>query len=266
MHRQQGHIHTCNEAPSATASKAASAGRSIRALADLGRLLFFDTSAACTTTTPAAAATRPPPASATPSRSRSASRTTTSSAPTAAGPRNQRRTPIVVNTAFYPEADVERPLLRAVGRSVRQLRRAICSRRPKARPRSRPTIPIVTHLLIAQAHIPPTELVEVGGLHGHERHDRSGLRPVRRRARRASCPPPDAAGFRNEPIRAGGARAAERARRPTARCFGELFPEVRGGRADRLRHVRPRDRRVRVHAGLRRRADRPLRARRRDAR
>ena len=70
------------------------------------------------------------------------------------------------------ELDVERPLLRAVGRSVRQLARASLSRRPRARRASRPAIPRVTHLLIAQAHIPPTELVEVAGFTGHRGHDR----------------------------------------------------------------------------------------------
>ena len=60
--------------------------------------------------------------------------------------------------------------------------------------------PIITHLLIAQAHIPPTELVEVAGFTGTAgtigpRFDafddgEGGIVPL-----------PDSSGFRNEPIR-----------------------------------------------------------------
>ena len=93
-----------------SASPAASAQRSRRGSA-AASITSSPTSAACsgstrsvgsTTTTPAAAATRRPTASATRSRSRSASTTTASSGPDRTGPRNQRRTPMVINTAFYP--------------------------------------------------------------------------------------------------------------------------------------------------------------------
>ena len=106
--------------------------------------------------------------------------------PNRAGPRNQRRTPTVVNTAFYPEAHVERPLLRALGRSVRQLAglRVSAARRGHAFP---PHDPVVTHLLIAQAHIPPTELVEVAGFTGTRGTIGPRFDAVRRRPGRAGA-------------------------------------------------------------------------------
>jgi cytochrome c peroxidase len=90
-----------------------------------------------------------------------------------------------------------------------------------------PFDPYVTHLLIAQAHIPPTELVEAAGFTGtagtigpeFDQFD-DGLGEV--------VPPPDASGFRNEPIRQAvldrlNSTAAYRA------LFGEIFPEVAAG-------------------------------------
>lgn len=87
--------------------------------------------------------------------------------------------------------------------------------------------PGITHLLIAQAHIPPTELVEAAGFTGtagtispefDQFDDGVGL-PV---------PPPDASGFRNGPIRDAvldrlNASAAYRQR------FGSVFPVVARG-------------------------------------
>ena len=160
------------------------------------------------------------------------------------------------------ELDVERPLLRAVGRSVRQLAGLHVPAARGQRRASRPAIRVVTHLLSAQAHIPPTELVEVAGFTGTRRHRSGptfdqfddGLGDVRAAARRAAA--------------SATSRSARRCSTrlnatPEYRAlFGELFPEVSGRRPDRLHDVRPGDRRVRVHADLRRRADRPLRARR----
>ena len=114
-------------------------------------------SPASTTTTPAPGAIRRRTASATPSRSRSAIDNNGIVGPDRAGPRNMRRAPMVINTAFYPDADVELPLLRRVGRSVRQQPRASSSRRRKA---CRSPTPAPAD---AQAFIPPTERTEVAG-------------------------------------------------------------------------------------------------------
>ncbi len=89
----------------------------------------------------------------------------------ATGPRNQRRTPTVVNTAFYPSADVERPLLGAVGRPVRQLRRASVpgarGHDPVPAQRSRGQAPA------DRAGPHSADRARRGrGLHRHEGHDR----------------------------------------------------------------------------------------------
>jgi cytochrome c peroxidase len=90
-----------------------------------------------------------------------------------------------------------------------------------------PLHPTVTHLLIAQAHIPPTELVEVAGFTGTKgtigpRFDQfdDGEGGV--------VPPPDASGFRNEPIRQEVLRRLNAT--PAYRAlFGRVFPEVSAG-------------------------------------
>ena len=102
-------------------------------LADLGRLLWFDTLAPARRQQLRAAVMRRRTASATRQSIAIGIQNNNVVGPHRAGPRNQRRTPTVVNTAFYPEAHVERPLLGAFGRSVRQLAGLPSSRCPKAR-------------------------------------------------------------------------------------------------------------------------------------
>jgi len=100
------------------------------------------------------------------------------------GPRNQRRTPAAVNTAFYPKlmwngrfaALSGDPFDNSAGFSFPQ---------PEGTTRFGPYDPVVTHLLIAQAHIPPTELVEVSATGRHH-----ALRAIRSRRH----PPADRAG------------------------------------------------------------------------
>ena len=148
--------------------------------------------------------------------------------PRRTGARNQRRSPLVVNTAFLPRADVERAVQRAVGRSVRQLGRASCFRRLKGRRRSRRNDPVVKHLLQAQAHIPPTELVEVAGFTGTRGTDRAALRSVRQPPGSARYRCPMSRGFRNEPIRQKVLRILN-AIPEYRKLFGEIFPSVRRG-------------------------------------
>jgi cytochrome c peroxidase len=115
------------------------------------------------------------------------------------GPRNQRRTPSAVNTAFYPK-------LMWNGRFVAPSGDPFDNSQGFAFPAPEGTTafpashPRATHLLIAQAHIPPTELVEAAGFAGtagtigpdfDQFDDGLGI-PV---------PAPDVSGFRNEPIR-----------------------------------------------------------------
>jgi cytochrome c peroxidase len=115
------------------------------------------------------------------------------------GPRNQRRTPAVVNTAYYPAlmwngrfpAPSGNPFNNSQGFPFPP---------PEGATQFPANDPIVTHLLIAQAHIPPAELVEVAGFTGTAgtigpRFDQfdDGKGGV--------APPPDWSGFGNEPVR-----------------------------------------------------------------
>jgi cytochrome c peroxidase len=119
--------------------------------------------------------------------------------PNRAGPRNQRRTPMAVNTAFFPrlmwngrfESLSGDPFNNSAGFKFPP---------PEGTTRFPANDPIVTHLLIAQGHMPPTELIEVAGFTGtrgtispeFDQFDDGLGSPV---------PPPDASGFRNDPIR-----------------------------------------------------------------
>jgi len=115
------------------------------------------------------------------------------------GPRNQRRTPTVVNAAFYPNL-MWNGRFAAVSGNPFDNSNGFLFPPPEGATRFPPDDPIVRHLLIAQAHLPPTELVEVAGFTGTRgtlgpRFDPfdDGLGAV--------IPPPDDSGFRNEPIR-----------------------------------------------------------------
>jgi cytochrome c peroxidase len=146
--------------------------------------------------------------------------------PHRAGPRNQRRTPSVINTAFYPAlmwntrffAPSHDPFDNSGGYTFPL---------PEGATTFLSGDPIVTHLLIAQAHIPPTELVEVAGFTGtagtigpdFDQFD-DGLG--------GSVPPPDGSGFRNEPIRQEVLHRLNASANFRA-LFGELFPTVASG-------------------------------------
>ncbi|MSV28101.1 MAG: hypothetical protein EXQ52_05070 [Bryobacterales bacterium] len=122
--------------------------------------------------------------------------------PHRAGPRNQRRTPSVVNTAFYPK-------LMWNGRFSAESGDPFDHSAPFRFPPPEGITkfpgndPKIKHLLHAQAFIPPTELNEVAGFTGTKNtpysvgprfdqfDDGKGI----------ALPHPDAAGFRNEPIR-----------------------------------------------------------------
>ena len=147
--------------------------------------------------------------------------------PNRTGPRNQRRSPMVINTAFYPKlmwngrffADAAPgkklgdPFSNMFGFTFPA---------PEAG-----SLGYFDHLLQAQAFIPPTELVEVAGFTGtagtlgeafDQFDDGHGL----------AVPPPDGSGFRNDPIRAKAMEILNST--PGYRqAFGSVFPEVRHG-------------------------------------
>jgi cytochrome c peroxidase len=142
------------------------------------------------------------------------------------GPRNQRRSPSVVNTAFYPNlmwdgrffAPSDDPFDNSQGFAFPL---------PEGVTLFPAHDPVIKTLLAAQAHIPPTELIEVAGFTGtagtigpefDQFDDGMG----------SAVPPPDESGFRNEPIRQA---LLERLNDSSAyrALFGEAFPEVQYG-------------------------------------
>jgi cytochrome c peroxidase len=152
--------------------------------------------------------------------------------PNRTGPRNQRRSPSVINTAFYPKLMWNGRFFAnaAPGRNLGDpFSNMFGFTFPAPEELS---LSYHDHLLQAQAFIPPTELVEVAGFTGtsgtgldprfHVFDNRVGL-PV---------PPADHSGFRNDPIRS---RALEilNATPGYRLAFGRIFHEVmRGARID----------------------------------
>lgn len=146
--------------------------------------------------------------------------------PNRTGPRNQRRSPLVVNTAFLRKL-MWNGRFSAPSGDAFDNSGGFLFPPPESDVRFPPDDPLVRHLLQAQAHIPPTELVEVGGFTGTcptlgeefcQFDDGQG----------EVVPPPDASGFRNEPIRQRGLEllngsAAYR------QLFGRFFPAVKNG-------------------------------------
>lgn len=143
--------------------------------------------------------------------------------PSRSGPRNQRRTPTVANAAFYPSLMWNGRFLSGSGDPFNNAKGFLFPL-PEGNTHFPPFDPVVTHLLIAQAHIPPTELVEVAGFTGTA----GTLGPLFNQfddGLGSPVPAPDSSGFRNEPIREKV--LARLNSTPAYRAlFGELFPTV----------------------------------------
>jgi len=142
------------------------------------------------------------------------------------GPRNQRRTPTAANTTFYPNL-MWNGRFSAPSGDPFDNSQGYAFPLPEGVTRFPPFDPLVNHLLIAQAHIPPTELVEVAGFTG----TRGTIGPEFDQfddGQGGVVPPPDGSGFRNEPIRQAvlGRLNASPVYRER---FGALFPEVAAG-------------------------------------
>lgn len=195
-------------------------------LADLGRLLFFDTAVALYGDN-ACAGCHSPAAGFSDTQSIAIGvQNNGIVGPDRTGPRNQRRSPLVINTAFYPKlmwngrffAPSGDPFSNAQGFTFPP---------PEGITKFPPNDATVTHLLMAQAHIPSTELVEMAGFTGtkgtvgprFDQFDDNEGTPV---------PPPDASGFRNKPIRQAVLTRLN-ATPEYRELFGKLFPEVSAG-------------------------------------
>ena len=148
--------------------------------------------------------------------------------PNRAGPRNQRRSPIVINTAFYPKLMWNGRFFAnaAPGKTLGDPFSNMFGFTFPAPEGS--TLGYFDHLLQAQAFIPPTELVEVAGFTGTRGTDLSPRFEVFDNGKGLHVPLPDSSGFRNDPIRSKGVAILNSI--PGYRqAFGKVFPQVRHG-------------------------------------
>ncbi len=198
------------------------------ALADLGRLLWFDTSGGLHNDNTCGGCHSPADGWGDSQSIAIGVQNNNRVGPARRGPRNQRRTPSVVNTAFYPKLMWNGRFSAPSGDPFDNSQGYLFPA-PEGATTFPPFDPIVSHLLIAQAHIPPTELVEVAGFTGtagtigpeFDQFDDGRGSPV---------PPPDASGFRNQPIR-DAVLARLNATPAYRRLFGARFPAVAAGAA-----------------------------------
>jgi cytochrome c peroxidase len=142
------------------------------------------------------------------------------------GPRNQRRSPMLVNAAFFPALMWNQRFFAASGDPFNNSRGFVFPP-PEGATRFPPQDPVIRTLLAAQAHLPPTELIEVAGFTGTAGSFGSEF-DVFDDGRGSPVPGPDPGGFRNEPIRQAvlqrlNASAAYR------RLFAGVFAGVAAG-------------------------------------
>lgn len=195
-------------------------------LADLGRLLFFDKIAALHSDNACAGCHSPTAGFGDTQSIAIGIQNNNVVGPGRRGPRNQRRSPILLNAGFFP-ALMWNGRFSAPSGDPFDNSGGFAFPPPEGLTAFPPGDPVIRTLLAAQAHIPPTELVEVAGFTGtagtigpeFDQFD-DGMGEV--------VPPPDATGFRNEPIRQAVLRRLNAS--PAYRTlFGAIFPSVRAG-------------------------------------
>ena len=146
--------------------------------------------------------------------------------PNREGPRNQRRSPMVLNTAFFPKLMWNGRFV-AVSGDPFDNSQGFSFPAPEGTIRFPPNDPEVEHLLAAQGHIPQTEIVEMAGFTGT-----AGTIGTRFDAfdngKGSSLPPADGSGFRNDPIREAVLLRLNGSP-GYVRRFGKVFPEVASG-------------------------------------
>src|SRR5215469_5128796 len=155
--------------------------------------------------------------------------------PDRAGPRNQRRTPLMVNTALYP-AMMWNGRFNSLSGDPFNSSQGFRFPFPEDDTRfsfANDVANHVTQLLQAQAHMPPTELIEVAGFNGTCPNGVPDptLGPAFCRfddGKGEIVPLPDSTGSRNEPIRQK-ALSILNATPAYRQLFGEVFPEVAAG-------------------------------------
>jgi cytochrome c peroxidase len=153
--------------------------------------------------------------------------------PDRSGPRNKRRAPLVINAAFYPSL-MWNGRFYAPSRNPFDNSAGFHFPAPEGTTKFPPNDPVIKQLLQAQAHIPPTELVETAGLRGtcptlgdmYCQFDRD---PAAAGVHAETVPPPDSSDrSRNEPIRR---KIVELVNGSDAyrELFAARFPEVKRG-------------------------------------
>jgi cytochrome c peroxidase len=152
------------------------------------------------------------------------------------GPRNQRRSPLVINTALYPTLMWNGRFNAASGDPF-DASQGFRFPAPESDLRfsaANNSAHGVSHLLQAQAHMPPTELIEVAGFTGTcpAGVPDATLGPAFCQfddglGERVPLPDPST-GFRNEPIRQAALELLN-ATPAYRQLFGEVFPDVRRG-------------------------------------
>ncbi len=202
-------------------------GRPIdRRLANLGRQLFFDTASGLRGDNACAGCHAPATGMGDTQSIAIGVQNNGVVGPGRSGPRNQRRTPSVVNSAFYPKLMWNGRFAAASGNPFDNSQ-GFHFPAPEGTTAFQANDVSVRHLLVAQAHIPPTELNEAAGFTG----TRGTLDPrfdVFDDGVGAVVPAPDAAGFRNDPIRNALTDRLNATPNYVAR-FGAVFPQVRDG-------------------------------------
>ena len=169
-------------------------------LADLGRLIFFDSILSLRNDTSCASCHGPAWGFGDSQSIAIGVGNNGISGPDRFGARNQRRAPSVINSAFYPRQMLNGRFESLSGDSFDNSM-GFRFPPPEGTVAFPPNDPLVRTLTAAQAHLPPTDLVEMAGFTGtagtigpeYDQFDDGLGQPV---------PPPDASGFRNAPIRA----------------------------------------------------------------
>lgn len=146
--------------------------------------------------------------------------------PNRQGPRNQRRTPMVANTPFFPGLMWNKRFF-AVSGDPFDNSRGFVFPPPEGATRFPPYDPIIETLAAAQGEMPPTEMTEVAGFTGTA----GTIGPLFDQfddGKGSLVPPSDASGSRNDPIRQV---VLERLNASTAyrQLFGDVFATVAAG-------------------------------------
>jgi cytochrome c peroxidase len=146
--------------------------------------------------------------------------------PHRSGPRNQRRTPMLVNDAFFPKLMWNARFFAPSGDPFDNAQGFLFPP-PEGAIRFPPRDPVIRHLLAAQGQLPPTELTEAAGFTGTRGTLGAPFDPFDD-GLGSPVPLPDANGSRNEPIRQAVLARLNRSEL-YRRLFSRSFPGVASG-------------------------------------